>query len=104
MATYPGAIKKFRAVRDLPGITYDANQQTTIYARDIGDLTDEVSAIEAELGPLPSGEFPTVAARFDAINPVNTIYQTTDAGYNPNLIIHGTVWEYLGTSTIKLGA
>lgn len=67
MATYPAAIKTFREVEDVAGVSYDAENTTTIYAKDTGDLFDEVHAIETTLGVNPQASSGTVAARLTAI-------------------------------------
>lgn len=67
MATFPGAVKSFREVEDVAGVSYDPENTTTVYAKDVGDLFDEVHAIEATLGVNPQASSGTVAARLSAI-------------------------------------
>ena len=64
-AEYPGAIKTFREIEDLPGVVYEPDQKTTIFAKDTTDISDEVVAIEQTLGTNPNGEYETVADRLD---------------------------------------
>lgn len=75
MATYPGAIKSFRALADEVGVVYDPNQTTTIYAKDTTDAYDEIAAIETELGINPSGASATVADRLSAIEAVQADHE-----------------------------
>lgn len=66
MAEYPNNIYTGREVENLPGIAYNENDKTTIFAEDIGGLNDEVHAIEQTLGENPQGDFDTVADRLAA--------------------------------------
>jgi len=63
MAEFPGAIKTFREVADLPGVVYEEAQQTTVFAKDTTDAYEEIVAIEQTLGTGVNGDFSTVADR-----------------------------------------
>jgi parallel beta-helix repeat protein len=62
MAKYPNQIYEPREKENRPGVTYDPNKKTVLFAEDIKALDDEVKAIETELGTNPKGNFDSVKA------------------------------------------
>lgn len=112
-AEFPGAIKTFRTISDLPGIVYDADQETTVFAKDTNDLFEEVVAIETALGPYPYGGASTVGEAFDQINnalgafqpqvlPVGYLLQTDNVDYSPADYIGFGDWTMLGATTLDI--
>jgi hypothetical protein len=67
MAKYPNEIYEPRKKENRPGVTYDPNKKTVLFAEDIKALDDEVVAIETELGTNPKGEFSSVKERLDKL-------------------------------------
>jgi len=67
MADFPTAIFTPRAVANLPGIVYNADDDLTYYAEDYELPTDEIVAIETVLGLNPQGAYNNVAERLDAL-------------------------------------
>ena len=52
-ASFPGAIKTFRAKEDKAGVVYDAAKKTVNFAKDETDQEAEIVAIETALGVNP---------------------------------------------------
>lgn len=46
MADFPGSIFSQRELLNIPGMTYDVDKKTTVYAEDLTKLGDETTAIE----------------------------------------------------------
>jgi hypothetical protein len=67
MAKYPDEIYEPREKENRPGVTYDPNKKTVLFAEDIKALDDEVVAVETELGTNPKGEFSSVKERLDQL-------------------------------------
>ena len=65
MATYPGAIATFRTMVNRVGVLYDALKTKVIYAEDLNKHSQEIAAIETELGVNPKGVYTDVADRLD---------------------------------------
>lgn len=53
MSTYPGAVDTFRAIENLPGLTYNPDDKKTLFAEDLLALQSAVIAIE-ENPPTPA--------------------------------------------------
>lgn len=66
MTTYPGAIDEFRNTTNLPGIVYDKDDTTTVFAEDTNNHSAAIVALETTLGVNPQGDYPTVADRLAA--------------------------------------
>lgn len=67
-ASFPDAIKTFRAVENRDGIVYDANDTKRLYAEDLQQIDEEIVAIETELGTDPKGADASVKARLDRMD------------------------------------
>lgn len=50
MADYPGDIYDPRDIENMPGVVYDADKSTIVYAEDINNANAEIVAIETLLG------------------------------------------------------
>lgn len=68
MTAYPGAVYAPRTVANKSGIVYDADKDTILFAEDINKATDEIVAIETELGENPKGSDADVATRLDRMD------------------------------------
>src|SRR5574343_578575 len=64
-AQYPTDVFVPRAVENRPGVTYDPDDTKTFFAEDLNAVTEEIVAIENELGASPKGDDDTVAERLD---------------------------------------
>lgn len=67
MTTYPGAIDEFRTTQNLPGILYNEDDTTTVFAEDTNNHSSAIVAIETTLGVDPAGDFADVASRLEAL-------------------------------------
>lgn len=90
--TYPSDIYSQRALDNLPGVEFDAENSRTLYAEDILRLGAEITAIETVLGtgfePGAGGEMP-----------VGSVYTTTvDLGSGAPFD-YGT-WELLASGQL----
>lgn len=63
MSDYPTSIFSFRDIANLPGITYDANKSTALFAEDIQSVVNEIIGIENTLGLDILDGFDTLADR-----------------------------------------
>lgn len=71
MADFPDSVFTLRDIQNIPQMTYDPDKKTTIYAEDLQNLGDEITAIEEFLEPAKSHEFhPTVINLFTG-TPIN---------------------------------
>lgn len=66
MADFPTSIFSQRTLTNAPGQTFDPTKTTRLYAEDIQQLGDEVTAIETILGENPQGDYSTVSERIAA--------------------------------------
>lgn len=66
MSEYPGEIDVFRDSNNIPGITYEPTDYTTIYAEDVRSWGSAIVAIESVLGVNPQDTFETVSDRIAA--------------------------------------
>lgn len=111
---YPDEIDTFRAIENLPGLVYDANDKRTFFVEDLQAVRNSVTDIEETLGLLPQGEYAAVSARLDQIEqhiqdimlgaayPIGTIFETTDAG-NPAALLGFGTWEVFGAGKVLVG-
>lgn len=101
MSDYPGAIDEFRVTQNLPGIIYEPEDTTTVFAEDTNNLNSAVHAIETTLGANPQGDFTTVADRLAAGGggggAWETIFDYTSSGGDSELTC-----DYLDLQTDKL--
>ncbi len=49
MSRFPSTIFEQREIKNIPGMTYDPDKKTTVYAEDLTKLGDEITAIEEYL-------------------------------------------------------
>lgn len=99
MADFPGSIFDQRTIENLPGISYDAAKTTHLYAEDVQELGDEVTAIENTLGTNPEGLFATVKARLDSLPGVRCL-----VGFGiTRWVLPGWVYPAVATVTYPLG-
>lgn len=114
MTTYPGAIDEFRETQNLPGITYDSEDTTTVYAEDTNDHSDAIVAIETTLGVEPQGDSDTVADRLaslealiatldDRYYPVGSIYGNGSNSTNPATLLGFGVWQVYSQGRVIAG-
>lgn len=80
MTTYPGAIDEFRTTQNLPGILYNAEDTTTVFAEDSNNHSSAIVAIETTLGVEPAGDAASVADRLDAIESVQPYVSVVQSG------------------------
>ncbi len=66
MADFPASIYDQRALENYPGEVFDATKTRRLYAEDMVQLGDEITAIESTLGLNPQGTYSTVVERLDA--------------------------------------
>lgn len=82
-ADYPGAVRTFRTVENLAGITFDDTKTRQLFAEDIIFADEEITAIETVLGINPQGATTDVAQRLtdieSAITNIITGYTILDA-------------------------
>lgn len=86
MADFPDSIYNLREIENQPGVTYDAEKKSTIFAEDIEGIAGEVTAIETTLGTNPEGDFTNVKERLDS--------NSNDLDYlidSPNLVAFATL-------------
>lgn len=67
MADYPDSIYSPRVVENKSGVAYTPSKTTVGYAEDVNLPSDEIVAIETELGTTPSGIYATVKAWLTAL-------------------------------------
>lgn len=67
MSDYPTSIYDQRVIENVPGVVYDAAKKTRIFAEDVQEMGDEITAIETTLGTNPQGAFSDVDARLNAL-------------------------------------
>ena len=67
MATFPGAIATFRTMVNRVGVVYDALKTKVIYAEDLNKHSQEIAAIETELGINTKGVYADVKAWLTAL-------------------------------------
>lgn len=65
-ASYPGSVASLRRVDNRNGVDYDVDKKTVFFAEDLNSISDEIEAIETELGANPKGSATSVAARIAA--------------------------------------
>lgn len=66
-AKYPAQTYAPRTIANRPGITYDPADTKTLYKEDFDGATQEIVAIETELGANPKGVYASVAAYLAAL-------------------------------------
>jgi len=66
MSLYPGEIDEFRESNNIPGITYDPEDTTNVYAEDLRGWRAAIIAIESTLGLNPQDTYETVSDRIAA--------------------------------------
>lgn len=67
MANYPNGIYQPREIENLPGLEFDAENKTTLFAEDKSASDAEIVAIEETLGEDVNGEFETLDDRINAL-------------------------------------
>lgn len=106
MSTYPGAIDEFRNTENIPGVEYNPEDTTTVFAEDTNNQSSAIVAIESTLGVNPAGAFETVADRLDAASgsslPVGAVYTTTQGDDETPPELPGT-WECIATGELLGG-
>jgi len=106
MSTYPGAIDEFRNTENIPGVEYNPEDTTTVFAEDTNNQSSAIVAIESTLGVNPAGAFETVADRLDAASgsslPVGAVYTTTQGDDVTPPELPGT-WECIATGELLGG-
>lgn len=58
MADYPGQLFDPRVIENMPGVVYDANKATVLFAEDLNATNDEVVAVETYLGKIEDDVLP----------------------------------------------
>ncbi len=76
MANFPNTIYSPRTKENKPGVIYDENKTTIIFAEDLSKGDAELVAIETELGTTPSGAYETVKAWLTALTAVLNAHKT----------------------------
>ena len=65
-ASYPASVAALRRVENRHDVVYDSDKKSVCFAEDINSISDEIEAIETELGANPKGSAASVAARIAA--------------------------------------
>lgn len=103
MADYPDAIFALRAIENLPGITYDANNTKAFYAEDLENVAGEVTAIETALGTDLSEIQDMIDASINARRaldyPVGKIY-ISESSTNPGTVLGFGTWVAYGAGRV----
>lgn len=103
MADYPDAIFALRAIENLPGITYDANNTKAFYAEDLENVAGEVTAIETALGTDLSEVQDMIDASINARRaldyPVGKIY-ISESSTNPGTVLGFGTWVAYGAGRV----
>lgn len=113
MAAYPDAVFEPRITENLPGVVFDADLSTEVFAEDYAYPADEIVAIETALGLVPQGSYDDVAARLDDFQLVRDLfvpnYFSTQAlrlggDYDPtSIFLPGGYTSFLVSSTYGVG-
>lgn len=78
-ATYPTGIYVPVTKDNKSGVVYDSNKRTIVFAEDFNRRSEEIVAIENELGTIPAGDFTNVKTRIEA-GEIRNITFITDGG------------------------
>ncbi len=99
-AAYPDDVYVQRTLENVTGVVFDDTKTTRLFAEDVIELGDEVSAIETELGVDPKGTFDDVAARLTSLeaNGSDNQIQVKESG-----VLAGTSSFTWNPSTFTLG-
>jgi len=65
-ASFPSGVASLRRVQNRNGVNYDPDKKSVFFADDLNSISDEIEAIETELGANPRGSAASVAARIAA--------------------------------------
>lgn len=101
---YPDSFDGLRMVANRPGIVYDPNKQTTLYANDLQNLQANINRTQETLGLNPEGSKMSVAERLEDMDTRIGKPLLSTCSFSSHVNLSNSTWTTVSPNRIDFGA